>query len=114
MIGVELRNSGFGGRTPAGVVLTGGGAKTVEIASMCKRVLSLPTRVGFPKDMTGLVDDIQDPAFAVSEGLVFYGMKNQGPVRQGGPRASLRNIASRLPMKGLVGKTVEFLKQFLP
>lgn len=114
MIGMELRNSGFGGRTPAGVVLTGGGAKTVEIASMCKRVLSLPTRVGFPKDLTGLVDDIQDPAFAVSEGLIFYGMKNQGPVRQGGPRASFRNFASRLPMKGLFGKTVEFLKQFLP
>lgn len=114
MVGMELKNSGFGGRTPAGVVLTGGGARTVEITSMCKRVLSLPTRVGFPKNLTGLIDDIQDPAFAVSEGLILYGLHNRELVNASGSRAGLRNLANKLPVKGVLGKTIEFLKQFLP
>lgn len=114
MVGMELRNSGFGGRTPAGVVLTGGGAKTVEISSMCKRVLSLPTRIGYPKNLTGLVDDIQDPTFAVSEGLILYGVKNKELAHTGGSRTGLRNLTNRLPVKGLFNKTMEFFKQFLP
>lgn len=114
MVGMELKNSGFGGRTPAGAVLTGGGAKTVEVVSMCKRVLSLPTRIGFPKNLTGLVDDIQDPSSAVGEGLILYGFKNQGLIHAAGSRSSFKNLTNRLPVNGIIGKTVEFLKQFLP
>lgn len=116
MIGMELRESGFGGRTPAGVVLTGGGAKTVSIDTMCKRVLSLPVRIGAPGTLEGLVDDIKDdPAYAVTEGLLLYAAKNHLAVsRTSGSRPSLKKFTDRFPVKGVVNKTVEFLKQFLP
>ena len=114
MVGIELRDSQFGGRTPAGVVLTGGGAKTVDITSMCKRVLSLPTRIGYPKHLAGLIDDIQDPASAVGEGLILYGAQNRALISESGSRTSFANFTKHLPVKGAVGKAVEFFKQFLP
>lgn len=116
MVGMELKESGFGGRTPAGVVLTGGGAKTVAIDTMCKRVLSLPVRIGAPGTLEGLIDDIKDdPSFSVTEGLLLYAARNNlAVVRASGSRPSLRKLADRLPVKGMMNKTMEFLKQFLP
>ena len=116
MVGMELKESGFGGRTPAGVVLTGGGAKTVAIDTMCKRVLSLPVRIGAPQTLEGLIDDIKDdPSYAVTEGLLLYAVRNNLVMnRASGSRPSLRKFTDRFPVKGAVNKTVEFLKQFLP
>src|SRR6185312_5539595 len=37
MVGQELKKSGWGGQTPAGLVITGGGAKTVGITDAAKR-----------------------------------------------------------------------------
>lgn len=116
MVGMELKESGFGGRTPAGVVLTGGGAKTVAIDTMCRRVLSLPVRIGAPQTLEGLIDDIKDdPSYAVTEGLLLYAVRNNLVMnRASGSRPSLRKFTDRFPVKGVVNKTVEFLKQFLP
>ncbi|MBI2009648.1 MAG: cell division protein FtsA [Candidatus Chisholmbacteria bacterium] len=114
MIGLELKKSGFGGQTPAGVVLTGGGAHTVEIVNACKRTLSMPTRTGMPKGLSGLVEEIRDPVYAAATGLILYGLKNDGgaPVRSGG--GGLGKVLSRLPVKGVVGKAADFIKSFLP
>lgn len=114
MVGTILKDSGFGGRTPAGVVITGGGAKTVEIDVICKRVMSLPTRIGTPHSLTGLVDDILDPAYAVTEGLILYALKNKEQIRPVASRANFKSFASNLPVKGMLGRLVEFVKQFLP
>lgn len=116
MVGMELKESGFGGRTPAGVVLTGGGAKTVAIDTMCRRVLSLPVRIGAPQTLEGLIDDIKDdPSYAVTEGLLLYAVRNNLVMnRASGSRPSLRKFTDRFPVKGVVNKTMEFLKQFLP
>lgn len=114
MVGMELKESGFGGKTPAGVVLTGGGAKTVEIESMCKRILSLPTRVGVPNSLNGLVDDIrEDPVFAVAEGLILSGLKQTGSSRSSFGQSPWRGLADKLP-KGMVNRVIDFVKQFLP
>src|SRR3989344_1847579 len=42
MVGLELKKSGFGGQTPAGVVLVGGGGLTIDITTSCKRPLAIP------------------------------------------------------------------------
>jgi len=34
-------------------------------------------RIGQPNNLTGLVDDIQSPEFAVAAGLVFYRSKEE-------------------------------------
>jgi cell division protein FtsA len=114
MVGQELKKSGFGGATPAGIVLTGGGAETVKVVDSCKRVLSLPTRVGMPKGIAGLVDEIESPAFAASVGLVLYGVKHS---KTQASRFSFRGVekfVGKIPVKGVVTKAIDFVKSFLP
>ena len=114
MIGMELKKSGFGGKTPAGVVLTGGGAHTVEIISSSKRTLSMPTRIGIPKKLSGLVEEIRDPIYAAATGLILYGLKNEQVANEKSAGKSLGRVISKLPGKGAVNKALDFVKSFLP
>lgn len=115
MVGLEIKKSGFGGMTPSGIVICGGGAQTVGAVEAAKRTLSLPARIGIPSGVSGLVDEILTPAFAVSLGLILYGSKQE---RKGGfSRLSVPNfgkIARNLPVKGIIGRFVEMAKSFLP
>lgn len=114
MVGESIKESGFGGRTPAGVVITGGGARTVEVDTVCKRVLSMPARIGSPHSLNGLVDDMRhDPAYSVSEGLIIYASKSNTPVRVSGGSFIVRGLKDKLS-KGMVSRAIEFVKQFLP
>ncbi len=74
-VGIELKKSGFAGQTPAGVVVTGGGAKTIGLTESAKRMLAMPVRIGYPKDLKGITDEIEDPAFASAVGLIMCGEK---------------------------------------
>jgi cell division protein FtsA len=115
MVGKELQAAGFTHSTPAGVVLTGGGADTVGIVDACKRVMSMPTRVGIPKGLSGLVDEIEAPAFAASMGLVLFGYDLEaetGTTKSSMPRLS--GSITKFPVKGLASKLVRFIKSFLP
>lgn len=73
MVGHELKKSGYAGQTPAGLVITGGGAKTVGIQDSAKRMLAMPVRVGFPTNMKGIIDEIEDAPFSTVIGLIKYG-----------------------------------------
>ncbi|HUD09980.1 MAG TPA: cell division protein FtsA [Patescibacteria group bacterium] len=73
MIGIEIKKSGFGGQTPSGVVITGGGAKTVGITDAAKRTLAMPVRVAIPTNVKGIIDEIGEPSFATVIGLAKYG-----------------------------------------
>lgn len=77
MVLIELKKSGFLTQTPAGVVITGGGAKTIGAVESAKRVLSMPVRLGVPFGLSGLIDDVEDPAFSTACGLVVFGKKNK-------------------------------------
>jgi cell division protein FtsA len=56
---------------PAGVVLTGGGAKLPNIVEFAKNELELPCRIGVLKELKGLEDD---PVFSVVSGLILDGV----------------------------------------
>lgn len=77
MVGLEIKKSGFGGQTPAGLVLTGGGALTVGASESAKRMLAMPVRIGIPIGMKGIIDEIQNPTFSTSVGLVAYASKHE-------------------------------------
>lgn len=72
LIGRELEKQHVYDKIPAGVVLTGGGAETVDIVEVCKHVLQLPTRVGSPTGFQGLIDEVEKPQYATSLGLLQY------------------------------------------
>lgn len=113
MIGDDIKKSGAGGLTPAGVVLTGGGALTIGASDSVKRILAMPVRIGVPQGITGLIDDIENPAFAGSIGLIFYGAKNKKEV-SGQTLDQFGKKLSQLPVRGIADKLINLVKSFLP
>lgn len=113
MVGLEIKKSGFGGLTPAGLVICGGGAETLGVAETAKRNLAMPVRIGTPTNITGLIDEILSPMFASSIGLLIYAAKTEKGVEKPSMKG-LSDITHRLPIKGLAGKMLELVKSFLP
>jgi cell division protein FtsA len=74
MVRAELRKIGKDVMLPGGVVLTGGGAKMQGIEDLAKEALQLPVMIGKPEGFTGIVDRINDPAFAAPVGLMLENM----------------------------------------
>ena len=115
MVGGELNKSGFAGQTPAGIVLTGGGALTVGVIDACKRTLSLPVRAGEPSGLNGLIDEISSPQYAVAQGLLKYAWKNSlSSAGQGKRFQRFDRFMPKIPMKGAFNKIANIVKSFLP
>lgn len=112
MIGMEIKKSGFGGQTPAGIVLTGGGALTVGMRDAARRTLAMPVRIGMPNNLKGIIDEVQHPAFSTAIGLILYGSRNI-------PQKS-RSFGFSFPARSGVGvskilkKLFGFIKIFTP
>jgi cell division protein FtsA len=98
LVKTELIAIGRDGKLPAGAIITGGGAKIPSVIELAREVLALPVQVGFPAEVDGMVDRIDDPSYATAIGLVLHGLK--GPARHYGS-ASLN-----------FGKTLEGMKKF--
>ncbi len=113
MIGLEIKRSGFAGQTPAGIVVTGGGALTVGIQESAKRTLAMPVRVGIPTNIKGLIDEIQTPNFATVVGLTVFGSQIDDT-------KSILPFGISMPQLGILGvnrmvsKIINFVKSFLP
>lgn len=74
----ELERAGYSQRLPAGVILTGGGAHLPGIVELAREVFAAPARTGVPgRAITGLVDSVQEPRYAVPVGLVLYGARHR-------------------------------------
>ncbi len=108
VIGAELKKSNLAGLTPAGLVLCGGGAMTVGAVESAKRILSIPVRVGYPTGVTGLIDEIESPAFASSVGLLRFGSRD---MESGNSSAGWMD---KMPLKSSLGKLGDLLKSLLP
>lgn len=74
MVRAELRKVGKDTMLPAGVVLTGGGAKMPGIEDFAKEILRLPVSIGSSEGLSGMVDRISDPAMAAPVGLMLENM----------------------------------------
>jgi len=112
LVGAEIQKSGFAGLTPSGIVICGGGAMTVGAADVCKKVLALPVRIGYPTKISGLVDDITTPAFASSVGLILYADKQNYPAKFSFPK--MGKIIEKIPVKSGFSKAIQLIKSFLP
>ena len=110
-VGQELEKSGFAGSTPAGVVITGGGAQTTGVLRSCKSTLQLPARIGEPSGLSGLVDEIKTPAYSSVSGLILYGATQEPST--GGISPDFTQIFKKLPGKGSFNKALTWLKSLL-
>jgi cell division protein FtsA len=107
MVKLEIQKSGYSGLTPSGVVLTGGGAATAGLIEIAKQELGMPVRLGMPQGATGLIDEINSPAYSASLGIVMYGASSQhGDVRL--------PLFGKLEIKGLLTKGINLIKSLIP
>jgi cell division protein FtsA len=61
----------------AGVVVTGGSSLLEGVVDIVESVFNLPTRIGKPMGIRGLVDVVNNPMYATAVGLVLYGARSQ-------------------------------------
>jgi cell division protein FtsA len=80
----ELKRIGRDGMLPAGAVLTGGAIKMPGTLDIARETLSLPVQIGFPQNITGVVEKIDDPSFATVIGLIHWGAKYDSDFSSGG------------------------------
>lgn len=75
----EIENSGYFEKLAAGVVLTGGGALLRHLSQLVKFKTGMDVRIGLPNEFIGgeLDDDINQPQFSTSVGLVLKGFEYQ-------------------------------------
>jgi len=77
----EIKRSGYDGLLPAGLVLCGGTAELSGIQELGREILGLPVRVGAPRGLRGLVDVLNDPAYATGVGLLLWGLRQESALR---------------------------------
>lgn len=80
---------------PAGIVLTGGGAKIPKIQELAKKKFKLPVKLGIPKGIQG----IDDLSWAVACGLILEGVESE---------------KEKIPESSFFSKIKRIFKIFLP
>jgi cell division protein FtsA len=73
----ELRRAGLDTQIPAGIVLTGGGARLRGFAEMADKTFVLPVRVASPRGIGGMNEEMNQPEYATAVGLVLYGARTR-------------------------------------
>lgn len=77
LVRAELERSGFKHLIPAGLVITGGSAKTEGCIDLAESIFDMPARLGSPKSVKGLQDVVGDPSYSTGIGLLLYGLEQQ-------------------------------------
>ncbi len=75
---LEMPDANYNSLAPAGLVITGGGAKMAGLQALSKQVIRIPTRIGQPMGVYGITDILHDPRNATGVGLLLWGQRNQG------------------------------------
>jgi cell division protein FtsA len=114
LVGTELKESGVLGNTPAGLVIAGGGADTVSIVEVSKRILSMPARVGIPKGLSGLVDELNHPSFATACGLINYAQDHAAFAGTTGGGRNMFGFFKKIPLRSAYDSAINFVKSLLP
>lgn len=108
MIDRELQHIDRSGLLPAGVVITGGGAKLPGLVEVGKREFRLPVAIGFPQGYTSAIDKINDPAFSTALGLASWSAHSH---HAGGMLGHLPRITA---VNDSVDKMRRWFKNFMP
>lgn len=112
MVGAEVEKSGFAAQIPSGVVITGGGALTVGMVEMGRKILGLPIRAGVPQDVGGLLDEVLNPQYSTTVGLILQSDEHIMDSESGMRR--FQSVLTNFSMGGLLGRIKEMVKQFIP
>jgi cell division protein FtsA len=109
LINKELKKINKDGQLPAGVILTGGGAKLPGVVELAKKQLRLPAVAGVPTNIGTVIDRVNDPAFATAVGLVLWA--NEFLL---GSSRTVNKFARKVLENDTVDKLRKWFKSFLP
>lgn len=71
----QLKAIGRSGMLPAGALLTGAAVKAPGVLDLARDTLGLPVQMGFPVDIGGVIEKVDDPAYATALGTLIWGMR---------------------------------------
>ena len=103
LVEAHLKKISRNAMLPAGVFLTGGGAKILGIEAMAREALKLPAKV--VSVSTGEKGKVLEPMWSVAYGLCLYGASNQEFSNAGSSGAGFKQMRNSV---------VRWFKQFLP
>jgi cell division protein FtsA len=109
-INKELKSINRDGQLPAGVILTGGGAKLPGIVDLAKKQLRLPVTIGMPGTVVTVIDRVNDPAFSTAVGLVLWAQE----FLLGSSGKSTNRLTKRIMDNEVADKIKKWFKSFLP
>jgi len=102
----EVKQSGYDGLLSAGLVLTGGTSTLPGIRNLASKLLGLPVRIAQPENITGMVDQLKNPAFSTSVGLLNWAAALTG---EGLKSVRLPDLSGH----GLTAVNLDSMKKFL-
>jgi cell division protein FtsA len=106
LIREEVARSGHEKPLPAGLVLTGGGARLAGVADLARDVLEMPVRVAAPQGVGGLMDQLANPAFSTPLGLLLWGARHVG--------AEPIGYVTRSPVSEGIGRARSWVRSLFP
>jgi len=75
MVREDLRRAGLDSQIPAGIVLTGGGARLRGLIELAEKLFSLPVRLAAPRGLGEITEGVSQPEYSAAVGLVLYGAR---------------------------------------
>jgi len=108
MVSTQVSQAGFDTGMPAGVVLTGGSAQLFDITRAAQKSFGVPSRVGEPCGLSGMVEEVSGPDFASCQGLVRHAMVEDVDVGSG----KVARTGSATP--SFVSKIIKWIKSLIP
>lgn len=112
LIKAQLIKAGVGGKIPAGLVLTGGGALTYTIGDSARKILNMQSRVAYPRGLTGLIDELNSPEYATVTGLIL--LADKVGTTKTTSSFKLPKFTGKFALGDSFKKIADFIKSFLP
>jgi cell division protein FtsA len=75
MVREDLRRAGLDSQIPAGIILTGGGARLRGFIELAEKMFSLPVRLAAPRGLSDITEGVSQPEYSAGVGLVLYGAR---------------------------------------
>jgi len=96
----EMIDSSYKDRQNAGVVICGGTALLDNIVNLAEQIFDLPVRIGYPRNIKELPENINSPQQATGVGLVLYASRHASGKKY------------RVPGKKALGGVVGWMKSW--
>ncbi len=107
MVQKEIKRSGYGGLLRAGAVITGGSSQLPGLGDVASDILDCPVRLAKPERITGMSDQLRNPSYSTSIGLLRLGLEMDSVYES-------ENGNGSVPGANFGNMVAGFLRRFLP